>query len=128
MLKNSFFSFRPAEQTDADPHDPSLKFVLTLNPEHPIYKGHFPGNPVVPGVCQIRMIHELLEEQLQVPLRLTASDQIKFLRMIDPRYDPELEVHIRIRESETPEKDVNATIMAGPVTFLKFKGHFSQSV
>lgn len=125
MLKNSFFSLRPAEKTDAAASDPVLKFILTLNSEHPIYKGHFPGNPVVPGVCQIRMIHEVLEEQLQVPLRLTAADQIKFLRMIDPRNDPELEVDLRIRRTETLEVDVNATIMAGPVIFLKFKGHFS---
>ena len=31
--------------------DEEYTCVIRLNPEHNVYKGHFPGMPVVPGVC-----------------------------------------------------------------------------
>ncbi len=125
MLNNSFFSLLSSEQLPADPGNFSLKFIIGLHAGHPIFGGHFPGSPVVPGVCQIQMIHELLEGYLQMPLRLILSDQIKFLRMIDPGKVPELEVSLRFRRNHDLNVDVNATIMAGSDTFLKFKGQFS---
>ncbi len=27
--------------------------------DHPIFKGHFPGNPIFPGVCQIEMMAQI---------------------------------------------------------------------
>lgn len=125
MLNNSFFSLLSSEQLPADPGTFSLKFIIVLHAGHPIFSGHFPGNPVVPGVCQIQMIHELLAGYLQMPLRLIRSDQIKFLRMIDPGKNPELDVNLRFRRNHDLNVDVNATIMAGSDIFLKFKGQFS---
>ena len=29
---------------------------VMLNPQHAIYNGHFPQQPVVPGVCMLQMI------------------------------------------------------------------------
>ena len=29
------------------------------NPEHPIFAGHFPGNPILPGVIQIEMMAQV---------------------------------------------------------------------
>ena len=34
---------------------------ITLNPAHPIFAGHFPGNPITPGVCMLQIIKELTE-------------------------------------------------------------------
>ncbi|MBQ0740088.1 3-hydroxyacyl-ACP dehydratase, partial [Aquimarina celericrescens] len=35
--------------------------TITINKNHKIFKGHFPGNPVTPGVCMIQIIKELAE-------------------------------------------------------------------
>ena len=32
---------------------------IRLLPECAIYQGHFPGNPVTPGVCQVGIVEEL---------------------------------------------------------------------
>ena len=32
---------------------------VELNPQHPVYKGHFPDMPVAPGVCNIQIIRVL---------------------------------------------------------------------
>ncbi|MDP2877072.1 MAG: hypothetical protein Q8O00_12870 [Holophaga sp.] len=32
---------------------PEEEFVLALEPEHLVFQGHFPGNPILPGVMQV---------------------------------------------------------------------------
>lgn len=35
---------------------------VMLNPQHAIYSGHFPQQPVVPGVCMLQIIKECIEK------------------------------------------------------------------
>lgn len=59
-------------------------FTIELNPQHFIYKAHFPGEPITPGVCIMQIAKELLEEALSQPLALSCVKNIKFLRIISP--------------------------------------------
>jgi 3-hydroxyacyl-[acyl-carrier-protein] dehydratase len=97
-------------------------FTIKLNPDHPVYGGHFPGNPVVPGVCQVQMIKELTSVILEKDVILSQSDNIKFLSMIRPAETPVLKVSIDIREKETGSWNVTGTISKDEQVFLKFKG------
>lgn len=67
-------------------HDSESGFeaVLRTNPEHSIYKAHFPGNPITPGVCIIQAAGELLEQKLGRKLYLKTVKNIKFLSVIIP--------------------------------------------
>jgi 3-hydroxyacyl-[acyl-carrier-protein] dehydratase len=96
-----------------------FNFTIQLNPDHPIYMGHFPGNPVVPGVCQVQMIKELTAAILKV---IHKSDNIKFLSMIIPSAFPMLKVSIDIKEKEPGFWHVNSVILNEDLVFLKFKG------
>lgn len=107
----------PAEQVTLDAH-------IVLQPGHPIYDGHFPGQPVVPGVCQIQMVHELVALALERPLRLVASDNVKFMSMIDPLVNPELDFSLTIRKREEGPWAVSAAIRSVSAVFLKFSGKF----
>lgn len=78
-LKDSFF-FIESHDEDAD----SRKYGIRLNANHVIFKGHFPGNPIVPGVCQIQLVTEILEEYLGRPLFLKQVVNIKFLTVLKP--------------------------------------------
>ncbi len=62
-----------------------------LDEHHAVFKGHFPGKPVMPGVCSLQVVQELLEQHLGRPLRLTKASNIKFMALIDPRVDPDLD-------------------------------------
>jgi 3-hydroxyacyl-[acyl-carrier-protein] dehydratase len=99
-------------------------FTIKLNPKHAIYTGHFPGNPVVPGVCQVQMIKELTSAILKTNLVIQKSDNIKFLSMIIPTVSPILTVNIDIREKEPGSWHVNSVILHKDQIFLKFKGVF----
>ena len=67
-------------------------FNVILNPDHLIYKAHFPGMPVTPGVCILQMIQELLSEQEGMPLYIVKIMNAKFVKMISPLSDGRVSV------------------------------------
>ena len=77
-LKGDFFQIINREITD------NIKFYITLIPEHYIFKAHFPGNPIVPGVCQIQIVSELLEELTQKRVYLVEVKNIKYMSVLVP--------------------------------------------
>lgn len=64
--------------------DNGFEAILRTNPEHPIYKAHFPGSPITPGVCVIQAAGELLENKLGRKLYLQSIKNVKFLMVIIP--------------------------------------------
>lgn len=118
MLNNTFFSFTTPE-TDGG----LLKTTISLNPAHDIFKGHFPGNPIVPGVCMMQMVKEILENQLGKKLRLVKADNIKFLSFINPNEYPQVGLEIKMSTVDEQVK-ADAQLLNEGVVFLKFKGTF----
>jgi len=125
MLKGSFFSILQITEnkgeTASGSSDSSYRVVISLDPDHPIYQGHFPGNPVVPGVCQLRIITEVISEITGNDVRLLEADNIKFLSMINPAEHPKLTVDCVLKENETGEIKVTALISDDEQVFFKYK-------
>jgi 3-hydroxyacyl-[acyl-carrier-protein] dehydratase len=131
VLKDSFYtilSLVPAEgkKDDAEIVTTNYTALVRLNEQHPLYQGHFPGNPVVPGVCQIEMIKEIFSEIIHKNVLLTESDTIKFLAIIVPQKYPVLEIKVSGRQQVEKSWDVNGTISNDSILFLKFKGVFRE--
>ena len=80
-----------------------------LNEDHAIFKGHFPGNPVMPGVCMIQIIKELTEETTGKNLFLAVSSNIKFMAIINPEKNPDLQLSIDIAQENGEVKVKNTT-------------------
>jgi 3-hydroxyacyl-[acyl-carrier-protein] dehydratase len=38
-----------------------VKAKIAINKRHRIFDGHFPGLPVVPGVCMLQIVREIME-------------------------------------------------------------------
>ena len=108
----------------ADNPTKKFHFTIKINPDHPVYDGHFPGNPVVPGVCQVQIIKELVSAILKTDMVIHRSDNIKFLSMIVPSISPLLTVNLDIKEKEAGSWHVNSIILLKDQIFLKFKGVF----
>jgi len=62
-------------------------FTLRLLPGSAIYEGHFPGNPVTPGVCQVGIVQELLQRLRGVLLTLREVKNLKFVDVLRPEPD-----------------------------------------
>jgi 3-hydroxyacyl-[acyl-carrier-protein] dehydratase len=101
-------------------------FKIELNPAHPVYSGHFPGSPVVPGVCQIQIIKELIEKIEGTALRLEHADNIKFLSLIQPGQNKALVIDTGLREADE-KLSLTVSIHDGATIFLKFKGIFTKA-
>ena len=69
-------------------HDDSCQCQVKFNPEHRIYKAHFPGNPITPGVCLMQMGEELLEQKYGKLLQLTVVKTIRFKKIVGPNDTP----------------------------------------
>lgn len=80
MLQNDFFSFT-VPQIEGN----TIKTTLELNAAHKIFEGHFPQHPIVPGVCMMQMVKEVVENVIGKETNLFIAHNIKFLTIIDPR-------------------------------------------
>lgn len=62
----------------------SAEWTVLLNSECDIYKAHFPGNPITPGVCLLECARELLSDALGSNLRIARIRNIKYLALVSP--------------------------------------------
>ncbi len=82
---------------------------IFINKDHSIFKGHFPGNPVMPGVCIMQIIKELTEQIVKCKLFMAQSSNIKFKAIINPETHPELQMQLKIKEEKDIVKIKNVT-------------------
>ena len=64
------------------------------------YRGHFPGNPILPGIVQLSFIRRLAERRLGRALRLAGVRRIKYLRTITPDMPVTLTLTLEPGEAE----------------------------
>jgi len=121
-LLENFYSELSSSFSSQNQQD--FRCLIRLNAEHPVYKGHFPQIPIVPGVCLTQIIKEVVMEKLQKELIMASGDNIKFLAMINPLETPELELSILLKPNEN-SLDVSATYVNEGKTYTKFKGKFT---
>jgi 3-hydroxyacyl-[acyl-carrier-protein] dehydratase len=116
MLITDFYTLQKTEIT-VD----KISADILLNPNHEVYKGHFPGQPVVPGVIQLQIVKEILEEILGQQLFMDNVSSAKYLRIITPDAFPELKVTIQYSKTAENEIKVNALIGSPETIFTKLK-------
>lgn len=92
-------------------------YVVKLNKQHRVFEGHFPGNPIVPGVMSMMMIRMLVEDVIGRKTRFTAVKDCKYLQPIVPSDEP-LTINFN-----TDGTAVNAEIVTSEgVGLMKIKG------
>lgn len=97
---------------------------IEINENHKIFEGHFPGQPVVPGVCMMQMVKETLEEALEIKTNLSKALDLKFLLVINPLEIKRLQVKIKFSHPESEQYAVQAELVNAEKCFFKFKGNF----
>lgn len=82
MLQGDFYNIVGCESSGEEPGAASWR--LKFNAEHDIYRGHFPGKPITPGMCIMAVARELCSQMAGCRLRVRSVKNIKFLNIIDP--------------------------------------------
>lgn len=85
-----------------------IEGTLYINPEWELFKGHFPGDPIFPGVLSVEAMAQTVNIMLmtaeryagKVPL-FAAIDQVKFRRKILPGQTAVMRAEV---VQERPEK------------------------
>lgn len=113
-LLNSLYTITTDEQL-VDGH----AYTIKLDPEHFIYKAHFPGEPITPGVCIMQIAQELLELHCGEPLKIECVKSVKFLRIITPVENSEVCYTLQKILCEEGEVKCQVVVSAGDDTFAK---------
>jgi 3-hydroxyacyl-[acyl-carrier-protein] dehydratase len=114
---NDFYS-TSAFESDVD----KLRCTIHYNSSHEVFKGHFPGNPIVPGVCTIAIVKELLQKALQQKLVLKESKGVKFLGLINPGMSPIMNLSWKKEEDQV---SVTASLQKGASALFKMSGTYT---
>jgi len=92
---------------------------VRLNPTHPIFDGHFPDNPVAPGVCMMQIVKELTETVEQKILFLVRASNVKFTALINPEKNALLQFEFEISYDKEGQVKVKNTTTFGETMALK---------
>ncbi len=120
MLLDNFFYIRSINVTDD-----TINASLEINKEHTIFQGHFPGQPVVPGVCMMQMVKEIVEQVTAKKLHLSKAAEMKFLAIIDPVKNNLVDTIVKFTPQENEGILVTASFAKDELTHFKFKGTFA---
>ena len=110
-LLNDFFYIRELQCETGQ-----IRALLKINADHQILTGHFPGFPVMPGVCMMQIAREVFEEATRMSVRIIKGDNMKFLAVLNPVVHGEVKLIIT-HEAVADEYVITAnlsSIQAGP--------------
>ena len=116
MLLNNFFFIQKSENANGQ-----LKVDIRIDKNHKIFEGHFPTIPIVPGVCMMQMMREIMDKEVSRKLIVRHGDNMKFLSVINPTEHSEIQADIKFEETSDGNININATLFSGTITFFKLK-------
>lgn len=96
MLKDSLFFFNGFQEDE----NSNRCYSIILNQEHEIFKAHFPGNPIVPGVCLLEIARATASDMSKRELRIKNIKILKFIASINPNQHPTIQVKLELKQKE----------------------------
>jgi len=99
-------------------------FHIALLPDCDIYRGHFPGNPVSPGVCNIETVRECAMLLTGKKLFISFIKQCRLMAVASPVICPEVDVVITASPTEAGFT-VQAKITDAKRVYMEYKGEMS---
>lgn len=117
ILKDSFYRINSLnfEENVLEAH-------VSIDPKHAIFDGHFPGNPVTPGVVQLEMVKEILGTHFNRNIQLQSLANSKFLAVLNPEKTSDAIFKMTVAEQEDQTLKVSGQISTSEGVCLKFQG------
>lgn len=117
MLKDDLYTVSSFQHADD-----KISAEVLIDPSHRIFDGHFPEQPVLPGVCTVEILKELINQAKGRTYKLKEANNIKFLSLVDPTKTNKLFFEVSYTEEEGRLKiNASASLDAETTTF-KLKG------
>ena len=122
MVLKDFYKVLSEEKTS----DSKYCITILVNEKHEVFKGHFPGNPIMPGVCMIQIIKELTEKITNETLMIQTLANVKFMALINPENNPELRLELDITMTEDNLVKVKNTTYFNETVALKLSNVYKK--
>lgn len=122
MVLKDFYKVLSEEKTS----DSKYMITILVNEKHEVFKGHFPGNPIMPGVCMIQIIKELTEKITESTLMIQTLANVKFMALINPENNPELRLELDITRTEDNLVKVKNTTYFNETVALKLSNVYKK--
>lgn len=123
MLLENFYSIVSKETLE---EGTSFLFNIQINKEHQIFEGHFPGNPIMPGVCMMQIIKDLTESVLECKLFMKKCSNVKFMAIINPEINKNLELKLTIKRNAENDISVSNVTKFEETVALKLKAVYKE--
>lgn len=120
MFENKIFTVLKSNISESG----EISGRIKLNPNHEVFKGHFPNNPVLPGVVSIQIVLEFFSKVLNTNHTIIEAQNIKFLKIIDPQIHRELNIIIKYSPLNSETYKITAEIVNEDSSFFKFSGKY----
>ncbi len=75
----------------------------------PWYSGHFPGEPILPGIAQITMVKETIQKAESRQIGIAGLKRVRFKQVIQPGN----EINIRVRPRQGDDDSYSFQLMVG---------------
>ena len=122
MVLKDFYKVLSEEKIN----DSKYTITILVNEKHDVFKGHFPGNPIMPGVCMIQIIKELTEKITESTLMIQTLSNVKFMALINPEATPELRLELDIVTTEDDLVKVKNTTYFNDTIALKLSNVYKK--
>lgn len=105
----------------------SATYRCRLHPEAPVFKAHFPGFPVLPGVLTLKMVVDAINaSQFFSTQTLTVQSigNAKYLAVVNPQETQEVEISVALKAEKNADDPAvfqfKATVQNGETRFATF--------
>lgn len=105
----------------------SATYRCRLHPEAPVFKAHFPGFPVLPGVLTLKMVVDAINaSQFFSTQTLTVQSigNAKYLAVVNPQETQEAEISVALKAEKNADEPAvfqfKATVQNGETRFATF--------
>ena len=118
-LKDNFYTINELEFVND-----KIQASIKIDSKHAIFDGHFPNNPVTPGVVEMEIVKEVISEALKKTIKLTKMSNCKFLAILNPVHSPEIKLQIDVIENEENRIRISGQIRDDSTVFLKIGAEY----
>lgn len=105
--------------------DGSFETDIIINPGHRVFMGHFPGQPVLPGVCILEMLKDIVKKHTGKEWKISQASSVKYLKVVDPTNDTVLRMQIGLKEEADSMLVSASSFTADGSAHFKFKGRMN---
>lgn len=119
ILKDTFYTIKALTFEEN-----VLEASISIHADHSIYEGHFPNNPVTPGVVQLELVKEILGTHFNKTIQLKTLATSKFLAVLNPVNTPEATFKMTVVEQEDQSLKVSGQLSTAEGVCLKFSGTY----